>query len=490
MPALFLGIFAGNAPAQKGGNEGEGEATFGTTVVVPFGLAGDLYYLQPDTTFLPNFDKMVPVGRIYTNRLNIPTRDFSSGFPGLTSRIEWFAIDYNGHFWVENPGKYKFSVLSDDGSRMYIDDRLEIDNDGIHAAVSILTSVYLSRGIHKMRIEYFQGPRYQLALVVSVQPPGGKWVTFNTDDFKPPSNTASWDEADRVKLEELQREPSRKVKKSGKELAAEEAAMERLKAADLPHDFEFRSTVLRFPRAAKDGQGDLTVAYEVPLESLKPQMDPRAEVRVWRFLLIAVIRDLEGKLVDEMRTDVPFAVPEGKAKMIAGHYFTYAKTFNVSPGRYRITAAVMDRESGKLTAAATGIEAGTLPNGVSISSLVMVDHLQKAAGTAADPLIYRGDRLVPMLTRTIMPGDQRRIYFLAKADSAVPEKPNLEIEFLVDGKPAAKQVTPMLEPNEAGLIPMSFVAPACQARCELRLTAVQGASRATESIAYQAAASQ
>lgn len=483
--SILLPMLLGSAALAQKEND-DGVPTFGTTVVVPFGLAGDLYYLQPDTTFLPNFDKMTPVGRIYTNHLNIPAREFAGGFPGVTSRIEWFAIDYNGRFWVENPGKYIFSLLSDDGSRLYIDDRLEIDNDGIHAAITIASSVNLKRGIHKIRIEYFQGPRYLLALVLSVQPPGGKWKIFNTDDFKPPSNTATWSEADRKALEDLQKEPSRRVKKSNKELAEEEAAMERLNGTTLPQDFQFRSTVLKFPRGAADGKSDLTVAYEVPLGNLRPKVDERAEVSTWRFLLIAVIRDMQGKTVDEMRTDVPFAVPQGQARSLAGRYFTYAKNFNLSPGKYRITAAVMDRESGKLTAAATEVETGADSNGVSMSSLVMVDHLQKAAANgAADPLVYQGDRLVPMLSRTIGPAEQRTVYFLAKANAKAPEKPRLEIELLVDGQPAAKQVGAMPEPNEAGLIPMSFVAPARAGHCELRLTAVQGESRATESIAYE-----
>jgi hypothetical protein len=487
--SIFLaGLLVSSATAQKDGNDGVGLPTFGTTVVVPFGLAGDLYYLPPDTTILPNFDKLVPVGRIYTNKLNIPTRDFTSGFPGLTSRIEWFGIDYNGRFWVENPGKYTFSLLSDDGSRLYIDDTLEIDNDGIHAAVLIAGAVKLKRGIHRIRIDYFQGPRYQLALVLSVQPPGGKWKIFNTDDFKPPSNTDSWSEADRKALEELQQEPLRKLKKSGKELAAEEGAMEKLKSATLPRDFEFRGTVLQFPRGEKDGKTNLTVAYEVPLASLRPKVDQGAEIRVWRFVLIAVIRDAEGKLVDEMRTDVPFAAPEGRAKTVAGRYFTYARNFSVKAGKYRIILAVLDRESGNLAGEATDIESGASQGGVSLSSLVMVDHTQRAsAPETADPLVYQGVRLVPMLSRTIAPDEERKIYILAKADAGAPEKPALEIELLVDGKLAGMQVAPMPEPDEGGLIRMSFVAPVRAGHCELRLTAVQGASRATESIAYEVA---
>jgi hypothetical protein len=37
---------------------------------------------------------MKPVGTIHTSSLNIPPRIFTDGFPGVTDRFEWFAIDY------------------------------------------------------------------------------------------------------------------------------------------------------------------------------------------------------------------------------------------------------------------------------------------------------------------------------------------------------------------------------------------------------------
>ena len=89
--------------------------TFGVTVVDPFGLRGDIYLLKPDTDRLPKFEKLKPVGAIYTSSLNIPPRDFKDGFPGVTNRFEWFAIDYTGNFYIADPGRYLFLLSSDDG---------------------------------------------------------------------------------------------------------------------------------------------------------------------------------------------------------------------------------------------------------------------------------------------------------------------------------------------------------------------------------------
>src|SRR5260370_27974768 len=41
-------------------------------------------------------------------------QDFLIGFPGITRRFEWFAVDYSGKFWIETPGLYRFRLVSDD----------------------------------------------------------------------------------------------------------------------------------------------------------------------------------------------------------------------------------------------------------------------------------------------------------------------------------------------------------------------------------------
>jgi len=143
---------------------------------------------------LPDFenDPVERVGEIWTDVLNILPRHWRSGFPGLTDRFEWFAIDYNGRFWIDQPGRYTFALLSDDGSRLFIDDVPVIDNDCQHPPDLRIAAVKLEGGGHQMRVSYFQGPRDCLALVLAIAGPDGRWHLFNTGDFKPPSNPENW----------------------------------------------------------------------------------------------------------------------------------------------------------------------------------------------------------------------------------------------------------------------------------------------------------
>lgn len=184
--------------------------TFGVTVVDPFGLRGDVYLLRPETDHLPKFEKMKPVGVIYTSALNIPPRSFTEGFPGVTDRFEWFAIDYAGYFYINAPGVYRFLLASDDGSKLYIDDKRVIDDDGIHPMMVEQGRINLSGGIHRIRISYFQGPGDAVALILAVARPGEDWRVFSTNEFRPPRNPADWKYGDPNDLPDMNSGQKRK----------------------------------------------------------------------------------------------------------------------------------------------------------------------------------------------------------------------------------------------------------------------------------------
>lgn len=170
------------------------EPTFGTTVVVPGGLHGTVYFIPKDSKVLPDFTSanIERVGEIWTNTLNVPPRHWRGGFPGLTGRFEWFAIDYNGRFWIERPGRYLFALLSDDGSRLFIDETPVIDNDCQHPPDLRLAAVQLEGGVHQIRVSYFQGPRDCLSLLLAIAGPDGQWRVFDATELKPPSNPDAW----------------------------------------------------------------------------------------------------------------------------------------------------------------------------------------------------------------------------------------------------------------------------------------------------------
>ena len=67
-----------------------------------------------------------------------------------------FSALWKGFININAPGgKYTFKLTSDDGSWLYIDDILVIDNGGNHAMKSVTGMVNLEPGKHKIMIKHF-----------------------------------------------------------------------------------------------------------------------------------------------------------------------------------------------------------------------------------------------------------------------------------------------------------------------------------------------
>ena len=137
---------------------------FGGGTESPDALRGVVYFIPEGTQKFPDVSALKPSGVLFAKQLNIPTHDFKEGFPGIDNRFEWFAIRYEGTFSVAKADSYAFRILSDDGSIVTIDDVKQLDNDGAHSTRGFAKAVPLTAGAHKIRVDYFQGPRFSVAL--------------------------------------------------------------------------------------------------------------------------------------------------------------------------------------------------------------------------------------------------------------------------------------------------------------------------------------
>lgn len=173
--ATFFFSFTANAQSDS--------KAFGDSIYITNGLTGKIYLLAPNTRKLPDFDTMNPVNIIYADSINIPSRSWSSGFPGLRDKFEWFAIEYKGFFKAKNDGEYSFRLVSDDGSKLFIDNKLLIDNDGLHGPYSKTGKIKLDESRHSITIQYFQGPRYQIALQLFASLNNSKEEIFPGNNF-------------------------------------------------------------------------------------------------------------------------------------------------------------------------------------------------------------------------------------------------------------------------------------------------------------------
>ncbi len=97
---------------------------------------------------LPDFEKLAPAKEGTADRISVA---------GLTDLEENFALVFDGYVQIKKDGLYTFYTDTDDGSKLFVNDQLLVDNDGLHGAERKQGQVALRAGYHKIRLEYMQG---------------------------------------------------------------------------------------------------------------------------------------------------------------------------------------------------------------------------------------------------------------------------------------------------------------------------------------------
>jgi len=98
----------------------------------------------------------------------------TASLPAENPPRERVARRYSGVVAVPTTGMVHFSLTSDDGSRLFIDDNLVIDNDGAHAAREVRGSAPLEAGFHRVTLEWFNATG-GAALSLKWRQPDGTW---------------------------------------------------------------------------------------------------------------------------------------------------------------------------------------------------------------------------------------------------------------------------------------------------------------------------
>jgi chitodextrinase len=70
---------------------------------------------------------------------------------------DYFNFRFEGYLYINRGGSYQFQTISDDGSRLEIDNIMTVDNDGLHGSQTITgASMSLSAGAHLINAKYFE----------------------------------------------------------------------------------------------------------------------------------------------------------------------------------------------------------------------------------------------------------------------------------------------------------------------------------------------
>jgi len=115
------------------------------------GLKEEVYYGGKNSR-IPNLNKRPDSMRIVNNVNYKPTKVNFQGF----SKAVNFAVRWSGELSISRMGSYKFLVMSDDGSRLFLNGKYIVNNDGTHAMRSREGRATLQVRSYDLILEYFQ----------------------------------------------------------------------------------------------------------------------------------------------------------------------------------------------------------------------------------------------------------------------------------------------------------------------------------------------
>jgi hypothetical protein len=96
---------------------------------------------------LPDFSAMTPTTSFVGSNFVIASAN---------QNTDHYAYRFRGLINIPTAGGWTFSTISDDGSRLYIDGVLVVDNDGLHGSREITGQIPLSGGPHAIEVQYFE----------------------------------------------------------------------------------------------------------------------------------------------------------------------------------------------------------------------------------------------------------------------------------------------------------------------------------------------
>src|SRR5690606_25167765 len=67
-----------------------------------------------------------------------------------------FGIRYDGYIQIDRAGTYTFYTHSDDGSKLFINGALVVNNDGDHGPYEQAGSISLTTGLHDIRALFYE----------------------------------------------------------------------------------------------------------------------------------------------------------------------------------------------------------------------------------------------------------------------------------------------------------------------------------------------
>lgn len=124
-----------------------------------FPIVAEVFDVPNTMESMPDFNA-ISASKVFTrclDQVNIASQDNPLLFPNQPDLNASFALRVVSIINIPAAGTYELRLVSDDGSKLYLDNTLLINNDGLHGPTAIEVARPLSSGDHAVTLEYYQG---------------------------------------------------------------------------------------------------------------------------------------------------------------------------------------------------------------------------------------------------------------------------------------------------------------------------------------------
>jgi VWFA-related protein len=233
----------------------------------------------------------------------------------------------------------------------------------------------------------------------------------------------------------------------------EMATLKALNTRPLLHQFDFDAAALQFRPGPERTQ--MVFAFESPTRDLKVIQDGQwAKVHV---CITALIKDDDNHIVQKLSKDIPYDVPADKTAEFEKGVVSFTAPFQLSPGRYTLETAAVDRNSMKASVTRSVLVVSQ-SSSFSMSDVALARRVDPIHGSVvpSDPLEARGVIVTPELADafTRQAGAELRFYAVAYPEKPVNAPVEVTFEIWRDGRLVMRSPASPVPPDLTGAAPM------------------------------------
>ena len=141
-----------------------------------------VYDFANRTSLASQLDGAPHLGSFYMDRFDVTARSWDQGFPKFPASLahlrENYAVRCFSKLKVTQAGSHTFQINSDDGMRVLLNNFPVLQDDGLHSPRTATATTHLVRGNYNMEVQWFQGPRTQIAAELKWSTPSNSTLRY------------------------------------------------------------------------------------------------------------------------------------------------------------------------------------------------------------------------------------------------------------------------------------------------------------------------